>query len=522
VSFRFQFRRGTTAERNASNPILAAGEPAVVLDSGQPAELVLGDGVTAMADLRAAVWDDDARLALAGTAVQPADLDDVIDGSTPLPYVRAVTLSLDAEFVFIHRGQPGPENTMEAFRAGIAANAAAILETDIRSLADGTFVLMHDTTVDRTTDGTGNVTAFTAPTWAGLDASADYPWAVRCAAPTWNQFVSEFGGKALISPQVEPGVDRAAVLASVAPLGLQGSILWQATTLAEVIDYKAAGYRVFFWWGGSPSSPSVADVMAAGADVLGLSIARPDAEFTTLVATGLPVVAYIVSRRVELAHYRALGVRGFMSDQHHYQFRSTAIATTDSWRYGTLGHGVLTNGTAEQPRVVNGGLELPAQTANTVTVGEVCPLANAAGSYTIDVDLGWQTLPASGSVTSSVEFCLPDDGNYAFSGAADSYGGGYRAYLRSSGSISLYRVPPGNGTGPVLLGTTQATNVLTAGTLAHIRISVTPTTVRLQRTDGTTSDTGAIADATYRGGYVLLGKVGGADGVARFQNLTIT
>lgn len=74
MSFRFQFRRGTTAERNASNPILAAGEPAVVLDSGQPAELVLGDGVTAMADLRAAVWDDDARLALADTAVQPADL----------------------------------------------------------------------------------------------------------------------------------------------------------------------------------------------------------------------------------------------------------------------------------------------------------------------------------------------------------------------------------------------------------------------------------------------------------------
>ena len=74
MSFRFQFRRGTTAERNASNPILAAGEPAVVLDSGQPAELVLGDGVTAMADLRAAVWDDDARLSAATTAVQPSEL----------------------------------------------------------------------------------------------------------------------------------------------------------------------------------------------------------------------------------------------------------------------------------------------------------------------------------------------------------------------------------------------------------------------------------------------------------------
>lgn len=74
MSFRFQFRRGTTAERDASNPILAAGEPAVVLDSGQPAELVLGDGVTAMAGLRAAVWDDDARLTAAATATQPGDL----------------------------------------------------------------------------------------------------------------------------------------------------------------------------------------------------------------------------------------------------------------------------------------------------------------------------------------------------------------------------------------------------------------------------------------------------------------
>jgi len=74
VSFRFQFRRGTAAERDAANPVLAAGEPAVVLDSGQPAELVLGDGVTEMADLRRAVWGDDARLAAAATAVQPADL----------------------------------------------------------------------------------------------------------------------------------------------------------------------------------------------------------------------------------------------------------------------------------------------------------------------------------------------------------------------------------------------------------------------------------------------------------------
>lgn len=81
MSFRFQFRRGTTAERNAANPVLAAGEPAVVLDSGQPAELVLGDGVTAMADLRAAVWDDDPRLTDART---PTAHPHAISGTTGL------------------------------------------------------------------------------------------------------------------------------------------------------------------------------------------------------------------------------------------------------------------------------------------------------------------------------------------------------------------------------------------------------------------------------------------------------
>ena len=99
MSFRFQFRRGTTAERNASNPILAAGEPAVVLDSGQPSELVLGDGVTAMADLRAAVWDDDARLTAAATAVQPAAL----AAYAPIRGISSEFAALGAELALAQR-----------------------------------------------------------------------------------------------------------------------------------------------------------------------------------------------------------------------------------------------------------------------------------------------------------------------------------------------------------------------------------------------------------------------------------
>lgn len=53
-----------------------------------------------------------------------------------------------------------PENTVPAFeQAGIAG--AFGIETDVRETSDGYFVLMHDATVDRTTDGTGYVESMT-------------------------------------------------------------------------------------------------------------------------------------------------------------------------------------------------------------------------------------------------------------------------------------------------------------------------------------------------------------------------
>ena len=70
-----------------------------------------------------------------------------------------------------HRGdQSGyPENTMEAFRAAIAAGVDMI-ETDVRLTKDGALVLIHDKTVDRTTDGTGAVAEMTLAQLRTLNA----------------------------------------------------------------------------------------------------------------------------------------------------------------------------------------------------------------------------------------------------------------------------------------------------------------------------------------------------------------
>lgn len=68
------------------------------------------------------------------------------------------TQSKENIYVAAHRGSSTdyPENTMSAFQAAIDAGVDQI-ETDVRITRDGELVLIHDSTVDRTTNGTGKV-----------------------------------------------------------------------------------------------------------------------------------------------------------------------------------------------------------------------------------------------------------------------------------------------------------------------------------------------------------------------------
>jgi glycerophosphoryl diester phosphodiesterase len=72
---------------------------------------------------------------------------------------------------FAHRGGAllAPENTLVAFERGASYGADA-LELDIQMTRDGELVVIHDMTVDRTTDGTGPVAAYTLDELRRLDA----------------------------------------------------------------------------------------------------------------------------------------------------------------------------------------------------------------------------------------------------------------------------------------------------------------------------------------------------------------
>ena len=74
-----------------------------------------------------------------------------------------------------HRGFSGeyPENTMLAFQKAVEAGCDGI-ELDVHLTKDGEIVVIHDETVDRTTDGRGAVKDYTLSELRRLDASGRF------------------------------------------------------------------------------------------------------------------------------------------------------------------------------------------------------------------------------------------------------------------------------------------------------------------------------------------------------------
>ena len=77
----------------------------------------------------------------------------------------------DERMIFGHRGLSSlaPENTMAAFRCAVDHQVKWV-EADVDVIADGTVIICHDSTLDRTTNRTGRYDDLTAADLAGIDA----------------------------------------------------------------------------------------------------------------------------------------------------------------------------------------------------------------------------------------------------------------------------------------------------------------------------------------------------------------
>ena len=97
--------------------------------------------------------------------------------------------------IYGHRGArfEAPENTIPGFAYARSLGLKAV-EFDIRMTRDDQLVVIHDGTVDRTTDGTGRVCDLTFDQIRELDARSIFPdFPEKCQVPTFDEVLDEVG-----------------------------------------------------------------------------------------------------------------------------------------------------------------------------------------------------------------------------------------------------------------------------------------------------------------------------------------
>lgn len=109
--------------------------------------------------------------------------------------------------IYAHRGASNerPENTIAAFRRALALGVFGI-ELDVHLTSDGAAVVIHDATVDRTTDGSGSIDAMTLEEIRQLDAGDDE------RVPTLAEVLNLVASSAHVDIEVKAPAAAAAVL----------------------------------------------------------------------------------------------------------------------------------------------------------------------------------------------------------------------------------------------------------------------------------------------------------------------
>ncbi len=107
--------------------------------------------------------------------------------------------------IFAHRGARAvaPENTLPAFQKALDMHVDGI-ELDVHCSKDGQLVVIHDFTVNKTTNGAGKVSNFTAAELAGLDAgshlSAEF---AGVGVPTLDQVFDLVGNRCRVNVEIK-------------------------------------------------------------------------------------------------------------------------------------------------------------------------------------------------------------------------------------------------------------------------------------------------------------------------------
>lgn len=165
--------------------------------------------------------------------------------------VSVAAIDYDVNFKSVaHRGLSAvaPENTIPAYRAARAAGFK-YAETDVAFTSDGIPVLLHDATINRTSNGTGNLASLTfaqvrqydfgswfSTEFAGTQIPSFEEFIVFCKHVGLHPYIEMKSDTTYTQAQIESLVDM------VEAAGMKGKVTWisfNATYLGYVKNYDA-------------------------------------------------------------------------------------------------------------------------------------------------------------------------------------------------------------------------------------------------------------------------------------------
>ena len=203
------------------------------------------------------------------------------------------------------------ENTLQSMQ--YAAGSADVLEFDLRFTSDGQIVLMHDPTLDRTTNCTGRVID-----WTFADLRADCTVSGQ-PIPTFDEVAAYAASVPIpICPQIAPSQVTDANLADVVDVinhhGLMSRTYMQSFVPAHFPRLRALAPRMRFVYL-SVSLTSPAAIKQAGGSIAGLQARDLTSQAVAgYKRAGLAVWAWTASTTAELVRLRSLGVNGVFTN----------------------------------------------------------------------------------------------------------------------------------------------------------------------------------------------------------------
>ena len=230
-------------------------------------------------------------------------------------YAEAVGL-----LVIAHRGASGtcPENTLAAFRRAEELGAGMI-ELDVQLARDGAVVVMHDWTLERTTDGSGAVRERTLAELRALDAGAWFAPAFRGErVPTLGEVLA--GVRLPVNVELKPvgddGLDERTLAVVEAAKATDRVVFSSFDPQALVrIRARARDARMAVLW----EEPAIADAVrwAERVGARTLHVRKDVITKDTVVAAraaGLGVFAWTVNDRAESSRLEEAGIEWVFTD----------------------------------------------------------------------------------------------------------------------------------------------------------------------------------------------------------------